>query len=323
MKETDIEHLAKKIYNQAEATPPSGVWNRIRAAISAEASTTSANRKWKIYTMFAAGIVACVVIVIAAVTNRSNDTLVQDSLPVASLVKEQQLMVYDGTPVVEETSNAATYFTPRQHNITSNKAKANTTAESQQTTLCHTEGPTAVHNANKEQQTKAITTPQTTTQETISESVATTSDRHDNITLPGSGNAASIDRKLLTSTNARTQPEGRTADTRMASPNSNEIASAVATSRSATSGALPQPRISNLLTPNGDGINDYFEIENLEQYCPVQVEIYTARGKRVYLSDNYQNDFDAAGLPQGNYFYTVTFRTPKPYIRRGIMVVRR
>jgi gliding motility-associated-like protein len=64
----------------------------------------------------------------------------------------------------------------------------------------------------------------------------------------------------------------------------------------------------NILTPNGDNINDKFEIGALiigGGYTETQVIIYNRWGKKVYESTNYQNDFDGKGLPDGVYFVTI------------------
>lgn len=69
---------------------------------------------------------------------------------------------------------------------------------------------------------------------------------------------------------------------------------------------------SDFLSPNGDGMNDTWQIDNVELYSNYQLSIYSAHGQSVYeLSDNYQNDWngtlDGADLPPGTYYYF--FRT--------------
>ena len=46
--------------------------------------------------------------------------------------------------------------------------------------------------------------------------------------------------------------------------------------------------IPNVITPNGDGINDYFQITNIDYYPNSEIKIYNRWGKRVYESQNYQ-----------------------------------
>ena len=83
----------------------------------------------------------------------------------------------------------------------------------------------------------------------------------------------------------------------------------------------PYIDIPNYLTPNGDGINDCWVIPDLAKCGKTQVNIYTARGNRVYSSNDYKNDFCGAGLPYGNYFYEMLFRDYND-VRRGVLVIK-
>ncbi|MEM6318896.1 MAG: gliding motility-associated C-terminal domain-containing protein [Bacteroidota bacterium] len=61
------------------------------------------------------------------------------------------------------------------------------------------------------------------------------------------------------------------------------------------------------LSPNRDGINDYFTIEGLEAYPDNELKIVNRFGKVLYQQQNYQNDWDGSVdgdiLPNGTYFY--------------------
>lgn len=61
----------------------------------------------------------------------------------------------------------------------------------------------------------------------------------------------------------------------------------------------------NVFTPNGDGINDFFTLINLDDYPGPSVKIYNRWGKLVYESESYQNDWDGDNLKEGTYFYVV------------------
>lgn len=80
--------------------------------------------------------------------------------------------------------------------------------------------------------------------------------------------------------------------------------------------------IPNLLTPNGDGYNDCWVIPGLEQYGTVQVQIYTAKSKRIFSSSDYNNDFCGDSYVDGNYFYVILFRDLN-ISRRGVLVIKR
>jgi gliding motility-associated-like protein len=68
-------------------------------------------------------------------------------------------------------------------------------------------------------------------------------------------------------------------------------------------------RENRIITPNGDGINDQWLINNINVYQPMQVKIYNQWGTEVFNSGNYLNDwsgiFKGKELPMGTYYYIV------------------
>lgn len=60
-------------------------------------------------------------------------------------------------------------------------------------------------------------------------------------------------------------------------------------------------------SPNGDGTNDFFEIENVPANLTYSLEIFNIWGDKVYQSENYKNDWDGGNLPTGTYYYVVKF----------------
>jgi gliding motility-associated-like protein len=60
-------------------------------------------------------------------------------------------------------------------------------------------------------------------------------------------------------------------------------------------------------SPNGDGTNDFFEIENVPANLTYSLEIFNIWGDKVYQSENYKNDWDGENLPTGTYYYVVKF----------------
>ncbi|MCO5267801.1 MAG: gliding motility-associated C-terminal domain-containing protein [Brumimicrobium sp.] len=71
--------------------------------------------------------------------------------------------------------------------------------------------------------------------------------------------------------------------------------------------------IPEAFSPNGDGINDFFHIDNIELYPNTELWIYSRWGLEVFYSDNYKNDWDGTSqnklnvgkdiLPEGTYYY--------------------
>ena len=86
----------------------------------------------------------------------------------------------------------------------------------------------------------------------------------------------------------------------------------------------PQPQITipNLLSPNGDGYNDCWVIKDIEKYKRTEIQLFTAKGNRVFSSANYRNDFCGNDLSDGNYFY-ILYIPELNYTRRGVLVIMR
>ncbi|SFW61207.1 Ig-like domain-containing protein [Chitinophaga sancti] len=63
----------------------------------------------------------------------------------------------------------------------------------------------------------------------------------------------------------------------------------------------------NLLTPNGDGVNDKWIINDLSRYPNNDLTIYDRSGRVVYRTKNYSNNWDAtyngSPLAEGTYYY--------------------
>ncbi len=83
--------------------------------------------------------------------------------------------------------------------------------------------------------------------------------------------------------------------------------------------------IPNVFTPNADGINDMFEIENLEHYPGSRMVIYNRWGNKVYEhSDYYNNWWDGDGAPDGTYFYVLQYtRMGKTRYAEGTVTIIR
>jgi hypothetical protein len=64
---------------------------------------------------------------------------------------------------------------------------------------------------------------------------------------------------------------------------------------------VDEPRLPpNIITPNGDGENQYF-VQSFT-CLPVTLTVYSRWGQQVFRADNYANDWSAAGLSRGLYY---------------------
>ena len=65
----------------------------------------------------------------------------------------------------------------------------------------------------------------------------------------------------------------------------------------------------NVITPNGDGINDVFEPELEGDFLSMEMEIFDRWGKRVYRQESKDSlSWDAANVSDGVYFCAIEFR---------------
>ncbi|MBI3519850.1 MAG: gliding motility-associated C-terminal domain-containing protein, partial [Bacteroidetes bacterium] len=71
--------------------------------------------------------------------------------------------------------------------------------------------------------------------------------------------------------------------------------------------------VPNIITPNGDGANDYFKIKNIEYHPNSTLSIFDRWGKKVFTSTNYANEWKAEGLNDGTFFYILEVPDDKKY----------
>ncbi len=85
--------------------------------------------------------------------------------------------------------------------------------------------------------------------------------------------------------------------------------------------------IYNTFTPNNDGTNDFFHIENIEYYPVNKITIYNRDGHIVYQKDNYNNEWDGKyygnDLPAATYYYVLEIPNLIPNIYKGNITIIR
>ena len=89
-------------------------------------------------------------------------------------------------------------------------------------------------------------------------------------------------------------------------------------------------RIPAGISPNNDGLNEKFIIENLQPTDRVKLDIYNRWQSLVFRDGNYKNTFDGIGnqkglinneLPDGTYYYILNINSDKPIT--GYIVINR
>jgi len=84
--------------------------------------------------------------------------------------------------------------------------------------------------------------------------------------------------------------------------------------------------IPNTFTPNGDGINDTWDIKFLNSYPQCTVQIFNRWGQNVYSSIGYGIPWDGtykgAALPSGTYYYVINLQNNSQLLSGWVAIIR-
>ncbi|WP_046245940.1 DUF7948 domain-containing protein [Hymenobacter terrenus] len=67
---------------------------------------------------------------------------------------------------------------------------------------------------------------------------------------------------------------------------------------------VKERKVPNIITPNGDEQNEYFK---LGPDCPPRLQVFSRWGQQVFESATYHDDWNAPGLPDGVYYYLLSY----------------
>ncbi|MFN6077480.1 MAG: gliding motility-associated C-terminal domain-containing protein, partial [Fluviicola sp.] len=86
-------------------------------------------------------------------------------------------------------------------------------------------------------------------------------------------------------------------------------------------------------SPDGNGDNDFFVIENLDQFPGSSIKIFNRWGTEVYSNENYDNTWDGTStnsmnvggdkLPTGTYYYIFDTKTEEFGVKTGFVYLKR
>lgn len=89
---------------------------------------------------------------------------------------------------------------------------------------------------------------------------------------------------------------------------------------------LRPPMPPNAFSPNGDGVNDTWQIRYLDRYPDATVEVYDRYGQLLYQSVNYLVPWDGTykgkSLPIGTYYYIINPKNGRQTISGSVTIIK-
>jgi len=84
--------------------------------------------------------------------------------------------------------------------------------------------------------------------------------------------------------------------------------------------------VPNAFSPNGDGINDVWQIRGLSSYPDAVLQVFNRYGQQLYYSKSYNipwdGTFKGTQLPVGTYYYVVDLKIGEPPISGWVVILR-
>lgn len=89
---------------------------------------------------------------------------------------------------------------------------------------------------------------------------------------------------------------------------------------------LSNLNIANTITPNNDGLNDYWQIAGIENYPSATVKIFNRYGKNIFNSIGYSRPFNGTyngkPLPTGSYYYIINLSSGCGLLSGSLSIIR-
>jgi gliding motility-associated-like protein len=89
---------------------------------------------------------------------------------------------------------------------------------------------------------------------------------------------------------------------------------------------LKNVKVPNAFTPNGDNINDTWQIKYLESYPGCEVDVFNRYGQRVYHSTGYSSPWNGTingqPLPAATYYYIINPKNGRVPVKGSVTIIR-
>ena len=89
----------------------------------------------------------------------------------------------------------------------------------------------------------------------------------------------------------------------------------------------PKVKTVDVITPDGNGLNDQLYIDEIERYPDNELVIINRWGQEVFRKKEYRNDWEGTNetggvLPAGTYFYIIKFQSVKTILKGSFEIIR-
>ena len=305
----------KDIMEQMQETPSPRCWESIAsqlpaagaaaggsAAATAAKGTMSAGKLAAIIGSASAVVAIVTGTTIAILTHEPVNVPQSNPEPAATvLVADNTEVATEDMPNITETVPAETPSVAETPAITSNKTEKVADEPTQNTQAIPT--VIAANPSTAMASTPAQTIPSTTTTSVSSN--------------PSAGNATASGNNSSANSGAKNNNPVAVSEQEEKSENDNPWEEA-GYSRPITI------EIPNIFTPNGDGVNDKFVINGLENCEKKALMVKDRSGKIIFQSPNYDNSWDGGNLPNGTYYYQFNYSINNiNELRQGAVLIRR
>jgi gliding motility-associated-like protein len=89
---------------------------------------------------------------------------------------------------------------------------------------------------------------------------------------------------------------------------------------------LKKPVAPNTFTPNGDGINDAWNIKYIDNYPNCTVEVFNRYGEKLFFSRGYpvawDGKYSGTDVPAGVYYYVINLGSDNPSVSGSVTIIR-
>ena len=284
----NIDKLFKDNLANAKTPLKENLWQQIESNINSTPTISSQQSFWQnlslgMKTATVIGSVAVISTIVAIIVNVINPTpesnTIASTLSTSTNLKENDTTTYDSTTIFLFDTEKKENIVAKQDNSTISSMENAPTMQTQNNTA---NNDTYIFNDNNNVSTQPNILP-------IEKS------------LP-------VENKKQVEKDTTHQYKSTTEENKAIAENKSENQSQHTINTNAKEEVKINIRIPNFMSPNGDGINDCFEIKNIENFSDNMLIIKDRSGKTIYTARYYDNHFCGENIPDGVYYYILQIR---------------